>query len=196
MKTSFPKDRISVVLLEGVHARAAEILRAEGFSVSSHREAPGEERLIELVRDAHVIGIRSRTELTARVLGSATRLLAVGCFCIGTNQVDVGQACLRGVPVFNAPFSNTRSVAELTIAEAIALTRGLPEKSAGMHAGVWDKSAAGAHEVRGRTIGIVGYGHIGSQVSVLAEALGMRVVFYDVRTTCATTKAASCGSSR
>jgi len=180
MKTSFPKDKIKVVLVESVHASAVETLSREGFAVKTLAAAPDEGKLVELARDAHLLGLRSKTEITPAVLRAAPRLLAVGCFCIGTNQVAVDDACQLGVPVFNSPFSNTRSVAELTIAEAIALTRRLFEKSTRLHAGDWDKSAAGAHEVRGRTLGIVGYGHIGSQVSVLAEALGMRVLYYDL----------------
>lgn len=180
MKTSFPKDRIRVLLLEGVHPRAGEVLAGEGFRVE---QAPGsvpETRLRKEIKGVHLLGIRSRTGVTQRVLDAADRLLAVGCFCIGVNQVDTETACDRAVPVFNAPFSNTRSVAELTISEIIALHRRLFEKSALMHSGKWVKSASGAHEVRARTLGIVGYGRIGSQVSVLAEALGMRVIFYDI----------------
>ncbi|MBC7771698.1 MAG: phosphoglycerate dehydrogenase [Pyrinomonadaceae bacterium] len=180
MQTSFPKSRIKVVLVESVHACAAACFQAEGFAVKTLAAAPDEGRLIELAREAHVIGLRSKTEATARVLASAPKLLAIGCFCIGTNQVALKEACLNGVPVFNSPFSNTRSVAELTIAEAISLTRRLFDKSSRMHEGEWDKSADGVHEVRGRTLGIVGYGHIGSQVSVLAEAMGMRVLYYDI----------------
>ncbi|HYE61678.1 MAG TPA: phosphoglycerate dehydrogenase [Phycisphaerales bacterium] len=180
MKTSFPKDKIRVVLVENIHPEGAAMLRKEGFSVETLSGAPDEAKLLKLVVDAHVLGIRSKTEVTQRVLDAAPRLLAVGAFCIGTNQIDLAAARKQGVPVFNSPFSNTRSVAELTIAEVIALYRRLTEKTVQMHAGVWDKSASGAHEVRGRTLGIVGYGHIGSQVSVLAEALGMRVLFYDI----------------
>jgi D-3-phosphoglycerate dehydrogenase len=180
MRTSFPKDKIKVVLVENVHPSGAAMLRAEGFTVETLPGAPDEAKLLKLVGDAHVLGIRSKTELTAKVLAAAPRLLAVGAFCIGTNQIDLSHARTHGVPVFNSPFSNTRSVAELTLAEVVALHRRLAEKTAQMHAGVWDKSAAGAHEVRGRTLGIVGYGHIGSQVSVLAEAFGMRVIFFDI----------------
>lgn len=170
-----------MVLLEAVHQVAADRLHAEGFRVEMVAGALAGDALREVMGRAHVLGIRSKTEVTEDVLRAAgEKLLAIGCFCIGTNQVALHAACERGVPVFNSPFSNTRSVAELTIGETIALTRGLFEKSRKMHAGEWDKSAAGAHEVRGRTMGIVGYGHIGSQVSVLAEAMGMRVVFYDI----------------
>lgn len=180
MKTSFPKSGIKAVLLEGVHPAGAEMLREEGFQVESLAASPDPAKLAKLIADAHLVGLRSKTELPAGVLDGGKKLLAVGCFCIGTNQVDLPHAARLGVPVFNSPFSNTRSVAELTIAEVIALHRRLVEKSDLLHKGVWDKSAAGAHEVRGRTLGIVGYGHIGSQVSVLAEALGMRVIFHDV----------------
>lgn len=179
-RTSFPKEKIKVVLLENVHPKAAAMLRGEGFSVEAVSGAPEGAKLLKLVEGAHVLGIRSKTQLSPSVLAAAKRLLAVGCFCIGTDQVHLASARAAGVPVFNAPFCNTRSVAELTIAEIIALTRQLTVKSEQMHKGVWDKSATGAHEVRGRTLGIVGYGHIGSQVSVLAEAMGMRVVFFDV----------------
>lgn len=179
-KTSYPKDKIRVVLLESVHARGAAMFRGEGFHVESLSASPDEAKLLKLVSECHVLGVRSKTLVPKRVLDASPRLLAIGCFCIGTDQVDLGEARDRGVPVFNAPFSNTRSVAELTIAEVIALSRQMFPKSTQMHAGQWDKSATGAHEVRGRTIGIVGYGHIGSQVSVLAEAMGMRVIYYDI----------------
>lgn len=180
MKTSFPKDRIRAVLLEGVHEAGAELLAGEGFQVETLVGAPTPAQLAELLASAHLVGVRSKTQLRAEHLDAAPRLLAVGCFCIGTDQVDLRHARSRGLPVFNSPFGNTRSVAELTIAEAVMLCRRAFEKSAMMHAGGWDKSASGAHEVRGRTIGIVGYGHIGSQVSVLAEAMGMRVLYYDI----------------
>lgn len=180
MQTSFPKDKIRVVLLEGIHARGRAALEREGFTVTAHAKALSGAMLHDALGEAHVVGIRSKTQLTGAVLGESPRLLAVGCFCIGTNQVDLKAACMRGVPVFNSPFSNTRSVAELTVAEVVALCRRLFEKSTQLHAGVWDKSAAGAHEVRGKVLGIVGYGHIGSQVSVLAESMGMRVVYYDI----------------
>lgn len=180
MKTSYPKSKIKVVLVEGIHAVAAEAFRAEGFQVESIAGAPDPAKLLKLVESAHVLGVRSKSEVTPAVLKAAPKLLTVGCFCIGTNQVALKDARLAGIPVFNSPFSNTRSVAELTIAECVALSRRLADQSAKMHQGVWDKSAKGAREVRGKTIGIVGYGHIGSQVSVLAEAMGMRVLFYDV----------------
>ena len=180
MQTSFPKNRIKVVLLEGVHEAGAKMLEAEGFNVESSGKALEGKALAKAVGGAHVLGIRSKTNIPADVLAACPRLLTVGCFCIGTNQVDVDAARGSGIPVFNSPFSNTRSVAELTIAEIVALNRHMFDKSAKAHAGEWDKSAEGAHEVRGRTLGIVGYGRIGSQVSILAEALGMRVVFHDV----------------
>jgi len=180
MPTSFPKSKIRAVLLECVHPVARERLEAEGFHVISSDKALEGAALKKAVADAHIVGIRSKTELTADVLAAAPRLLAAGAFCIGTNQIALGDARRAGVAVFNSPFSNTRSVAELTIAEIIALYRRMLDQSAKMHRGDWDKSAAGAHEIRGRTLGIIGYGHIGSQVSVMAEAMGMRVAFYDI----------------
>ncbi len=181
MRTSYPKEKIGVVLLENVHPRAVELLEGEGFSVKAHAKALEGRELVGAAARAHVLGIRSKTSLTREVLEAAPHLLAVGCFCIGTNQVDAADACGRGVPVFNAPFSNTRSVAELTAAEIVALARQLFHKSSLLHAkGEWDKSAEGSREVRGKTLGIVGYGHIGSQVSVLAESMGMRVLYFDV----------------
>jgi D-3-phosphoglycerate dehydrogenase len=179
-KTSFPKNKIKIVLVENIHAAGVQMLRDEGYQVETLTGSPDKAKLLKLVADAHLLGIRSKTELTPEVFGAAERLLAVGCFCIGTNQVDVNHACGKGVPVFNSPFSNTRSVAELTLAEVVALSRRMVPQTINMHKGVWDKSASGAHEVRGRTLGIVGYGHIGSQVSVLAEAFGMRVIFFDI----------------
>ena len=180
MKTSFPKDRIKIVLVENIHPAGVAMLRDEGYQVETLAGAPDKAKLLKLVSDAHLLGIRSKTDLTADVLDASKRLLGVGCFCIGTNQVDLARACELGIPVFNSPFSNTRSVAELTLAEVIALSRRVVPQTINMHKGVWDKSASGAHEVRGRTLGLVGYGHIGSQVSVLAEALGMRVLFFDI----------------
>src|ERR1700712_3484898 len=178
---SLPKDRIKILLLEGVHESAVELLVASGYSsITRLKGALEGEALREAVENVHVIGIRSRTQLTAEVFESARRLIAVGCFCIGTNQVALGAARARGIPVFNAPFSNTRSVAELAIGEIIMLMRRIFPKSVAAHAGLWDKSAANSWEVRGKTLGIVGYGSIGSQLSVLAEGLGMRVVYYDV----------------
>lgn len=176
----FPKEKIKVVLLEGVHARGKALLTEEGFQVETHSKALEGEALLKAVAEAHVLGIRSKTQVKGAALEKAPRLLTVGAFCIGTDQVDLKAAASKGVPVFNSPFSNTRSVAELTIAEVVALVRGIFEKSRKLHEGEWDKSSEGSHEVRGKTLGIVGYGHIGSQVSVLAEAMGMRVVYHDI----------------
>ena len=170
----------NVLLLENIHTVGADFLRSKGYDVKTHDGALGEAELIEAIQGIDLLGIRSTTYLTANVLDAADDLLAVGAFCIGTNQIDLPAATARGVAVFNAPYSNTRSVVELAIAEIIGLARRLHEKNIDMHAGVWNKSAAGSHEVRGRTVGIVGYGNIGSQLSVIAEALGMRVIFYDV----------------
>lgn len=182
-KTSFPKQDIRVLLLEGVSPTAVETFRAAGYTnIELHAKSLPESELLERIAEAHIVGIRSRTHLNAEVLAHAKRLIAVGCFCIGTNQVDLEAAELAGIPVFNAPYSNTRSVAELVIAEAIMLVRGIPQKSAQCHRGGWSKSAAGSHEVRGKTLGIVGYGHIGTQVGVLAEAMGMQVIYHDIET--------------
>ncbi len=171
--------RRRALLLENIHSGAADLLTEAGFDVDLQKGALDSNELIERLEDVDVLGIRSRTQVTEAVLDRASRLIAVGAFCIGTNQIDLGAAAHRGVAAFNAPFSNTRSVVELVIAEVIALTRRLTDKNAEMHAGIWSKSAAGAHEVRSRRLGIVGYGNIGSQLSVLGESLGMRVGFYD-----------------
>ena len=182
-KTSTEKSKIRFLLLEGIHPSASSVLQAAGYTqIESLPGALPEDELKTKIADAHFVGIRSRTQLTADVLAHATRLAAVGCFCIGTNQVDLNAARERGIAVFNAPFSNTRSVAELVLAEAILLLRGIPEKSAVAHRGGWLKTADNAYEIRGKTLGIVGYGSIGTQLSVLAEALGMQVVFFDVVT--------------
>lgn len=178
--TSFPKSEIKILLLENVHSVATEALTVAGFAVETVKGALSERELIERVRDAHVLGIRSKTQVTPAVIDAGRRLLAIGAFCIGTNQVALVHANKRGVPVFNAPFSNTRSVAELILAEIVMLSRHLGDRSREVHEGRWRKVALGSHEVRGRTIGIVGYGHIGSQIGVLAEAFGMRVVYYDI----------------
>jgi D-3-phosphoglycerate dehydrogenase len=178
--TSFPKNKIKILLLENVHSAAVELLKKEDFQVECLKEALSEEELKAKIKDVHALGIRSKTRVTDEVLKEANRLLCIGCFCIGTDQVDLEAAEKRGIPVFNSPFSNTRSVAELIIAEIILLSRRLGDKSNDMHKGVWDKSAKDCHEIRGKTLGIVGYGHIGSQLSVLAESLGMNVIFYDV----------------
>ncbi|HEY7048878.1 MAG TPA: phosphoglycerate dehydrogenase [Jatrophihabitantaceae bacterium] len=170
---------VRVLLLEQIHPDATALLSAAGFEVETLDRALDEDELIDRIGDVALLGIRSKTNVTARVLDAAPELISVGAFCIGTNQIDLAAAAERGVTVFNAPYSNTRSVVELAISEIVALTRRLTDKNALMHAGVWDKSADGAHEVRGRTLGIVGYGNIGTQLSVLAEDLGMRVLFYD-----------------
>ncbi len=176
----FSRAQTRIVLLEGISATAVAMFTAEGFTdVTLHARALEGEALLDAVRGAHVLGIRSRTQLTGPVLAAAGPLMAVGCFCIGTDQVDLGAARALGVPVFNAPFSNTRSVAELTIGEIIMLLRRITPRSARAHAGGWDKSAEASFEVRGKTLGVVGYGNIGSQLSTLAEAMGMRVLTYD-----------------
>ena len=181
MQTSFDKSKIKVLLLEGIHDNAQATLAAAGYrNVTALDHALSGAELEQVLASHHMLGIRSRTQLTAPMLQHAQRLMAVGCFCIGTNQVDVDAAASLAIPVFNAPFSNTRSVAELVLAEAILLLRGVPERSMQMHAGNWQKSAKGSFEVRGKTLGIVGYGNIGAQLGVLGEALGMQVRFYDV----------------
>jgi D-3-phosphoglycerate dehydrogenase len=180
--TSFPKNRIKVLLLENIHPSATELFAVEGFQVETVSGALKEDELKARIADAHVLGIRSKTHVTDAVLAEAKRLLTLGCFCIGTNQVDLERANRRGVPVFNAPFSNTRSVAEMVISEIVMLARQLGDRSREVHAGTWKKVASGCYEVRGKTLGIVGYGHIGRQVGVLAEVLGMRVLFFDVIT--------------
>ena len=179
-ETSFPKSQIRVLLMENIHPSAHEVFQAEGFQVEACPGALGEDALLEKVRDVHVLGIRSRSRVTERVLSEARRMLTLGTFCIGTNQVALESASEHGVPVFNAPFSSTRSVAELVIAELIALSRRLADRSREMHEGRWRKSAPSSHEVRGKTLGIVGYGHIGTQVGVLAEAVGLQVLFHDI----------------
>ncbi|MEW5833665.1 MAG: phosphoglycerate dehydrogenase [Pseudomonadota bacterium] len=181
MKTSFPKQDIKVLLLEGVSQNAVETFRQAGYTqIEYHQKSLPEAELKARVAEAHIVGIRSRSHLTAEVLADAKRLIAIGCFCIGTNQVDLQTAKVMGVPVFNAPYSNTRSVAELVLAEAIMLLRGIPQKNALCHRGGWTKSALGSYEARGKTLGVIGYGHIGTQVGVLAEALGMQVIFHDI----------------
>lgn len=170
---------MKALLLENIHPLAVQILEGRGFEVELRAGSLSEDELVETLPGVDLLGIRSNTHLTERVLDAATDLQAVGCFCIGTNQVDLAAAAARGLAVFNAPFSNTRSVVELVIGEIIALARRLHEKSGKMHAGVWDKSAKGSHEIRGRTLGIVGYGNIGTQLSNLAESMGMRVIFFD-----------------
>ncbi|MEH6628478.1 MAG: phosphoglycerate dehydrogenase [Motiliproteus sp.] len=181
--TSLDKSKIKFLLLEGVHQSAVDALNAEGYSnIDYQSTALSEEQLIERIQDAHFVGIRSRSQINEKVLNAASKLMAVGCFCIGTNQVNLTAATERGVTVFNAPFSNTRSVAELVLAEAIILLRGVAEKNANAHRGVWTKSAKNSYEIRGKRLGIIGYGSIGSQLSVMAESMGMKVCFYDVVT--------------
>ncbi|WP_022954948.1 phosphoglycerate dehydrogenase [Perlucidibaca piscinae] len=180
---SLDKAKIRFLLLEGVHKNALDVLSANGYTnIEYLRGALDEDALIEKIKDVHFIGIRSRTQLTEKVFAAANKLIAVGCFCIGTNQVNLKAAMTRGIPVFNAPYSNTRSVAELVLGQLILLLRGIPEKNFLVHRGGWSKSAEGSFETRGKTLGIVGYGSIGSQLSVLAEALGMRVIYFDVVT--------------
>jgi D-3-phosphoglycerate dehydrogenase len=178
--TSFPKDRIKILLLENIHPSAHELFRGEGFHLETLNSALPEAELVSRVEDVHVLGIRSKTRVTEKVLANAKRLLSVGCFCIGTNQVELSAANKRGIPVFNAPFSNTRSVAEMMMSEIVMLARHFGDRVREMHAGQWRKVATGSFEIRGKTVGIVGYGHIGRQVGVLAEAFGLRVIFYDV----------------
>jgi len=181
--TDRPADpsTLKAVLLEGIHPSAVETLQRDGYTqIVTHAKALAGAELRDAIQGAHFLGIRSRTQLTAEVLQHADKLAAIGCFCIGTNQVDLKAAMRLGIPVFNAPFSNTRSVAELVLAQVIMLMRGIPEKNAILHRGGWVKSAAHSYEVRGKTLGIVGYGHIGTQIGVLAEQLGMRVIFRDI----------------
>ncbi|MFT7559614.1 MAG: D-3-phosphoglycerate dehydrogenase [Flavobacteriales bacterium] len=192
---SLNKDKIKFLLLEGVHDSAVDTLKNAGYTnITYIKTALTGDELIAQIKDAHFVGLRSRTQLTSEVLAKAPKLVAVGCFCIGTNQVDLAAAQEHGVAVFNAPYSNTRSVAELVLAEAILLLRDIPAKNAGCHRGEWLKSATGSFEIRGKTIGIVGYGSIGSQTSVLAESLGMRVLFYDAITKLPLGNATQCKS--
>ena len=180
-KVSLDKSKIKFVLFEGVHQNALDVLHAAGYTnIDYYKKALDGEELIEAIKDAHFIGLRSRTHLTKEVLEKAPKLVAIGCFCIGTNQVDLAEAKQRGIPVFNAPFSNTRSVAELVLGEIILLMRQVAKANMEVHRGVWNKSASGANEVRNKKLGIIGYGHIGSQLSVIAESLGMNVYFYDI----------------
>ncbi|GAC29565.1 phosphoglycerate dehydrogenase [Brumicola pallidula] len=180
-KVSLPKEKIKILLLEGLHPSTLETLQANGYTnIETLKTSLTEDELIKKIKNVHFIGIRSRTQLNEKVIAAAKKLVAVGCFCIGTNQVDLKATLIRGIPVFNAPFSNTRSVAELVLGQIIILLRGIPAKNAKAHRGEWDKSAIGSYEARGKTLGIIGYGHIGTQLSILAEHLGMRVQFYDI----------------
>lgn len=194
-KTSLDKGKIKILLLEGIHQSAVDAFQQDGYTeIEKHPKSLPPEKLKAALADAYFIGIRSATELTADILSAAPRLTGVGCFCIGTNQVDLEFAKERGIPVFNAPFSNTRSVAELVMAETILLLRGVPMRNAAAHRGQWLKTATGSHEVRGKTLGVVGYGHIGTQVGVLAESFGMRVLYYDIETKLALGNARPTGS--
>ncbi|MFT6881338.1 MAG: D-3-phosphoglycerate dehydrogenase [Marinoscillum sp.] len=191
---SYPKSRINVLLLENIHEHGVIKLKEEGYNVKVHPAAMDEDELIEAIKDVSILGIRSKTQVTARVLEHAHRLLAVGAFCIGINQIDLNTCLKKGIVVFNAPFSNTRSVVEMAIAEIIMLMRNLPDKSVDMHKGVWTKSASGSFEVRGKTLGIIGYGNIGAQLSVVAESLGIKVQFYDLEEKLALGNAHQCKS--
>ena len=191
---SYPKNRINVLLLENVHPVAQELMRAEGFNVETYSAALTEDELCQKIKNVNVLGIRSKTMVTAKVLEQANRLMTIGAFCIGTNQIDLKAATKKGVAVFNAPFSNTRSVVELAVAEMIMLMRNIVDKSARMHKGDWDKSATGSYEVRGKKLGLVGYGNIGSQLSVIAESLGMKVLYFDTEEKLALGNATKCRS--
>jgi D-3-phosphoglycerate dehydrogenase len=194
-RLSLPKSKINVLLLENIHKSAIDLLKRNGYtSIRTLNEALDAEELKKALKDVHILGIRSRTKLSKDVLASAEKLLTVGAFCIGTNQVDLKCAKRLGIPVFNAPYSNTRSVAELVLAEIIMLFRGVPQRSWGAHEGAWDKSVKGAREIRGKILGIVGYGHIGTQLSVMAEAMGMQVRYYDIVEKLAIGNAQACRS--
>ncbi|WP_214000740.1 phosphoglycerate dehydrogenase [Arsukibacterium sp.] len=180
-KYSLAKDKIKILLLEGLHQSAVKTFTEQGYTnIEYLKTSLPEDQLIERISEAHFVGIRSRTQLTERVLDAANKLMAIGCFCIGTNQVDLDAALKRAIPVFNAPFSNTRSVAELVLGQMIMLLRGIPQRNAAAHRGEWLKTADNSYEARGKTLGIIGYGHIGTQLSIMAEHIGMRVQFYDI----------------
>jgi 16S rRNA processing protein RimM len=182
-KTSYPKEKIRILFLENISDVAVKNFRHHGYiQVDKISKALTEEQLVEEIKDVHILGIRSKTQITKNILDAAKKLQAIGCFCIGVNQVDLRSATQNGVVVFNAPYSNTRSVAELVIGASIMLIRRIPDKNKAAHEGIWMKDAKGSYELRGKTLGIIGYGNIGSQVSVLAEGLGMKVIFYDVET--------------
>jgi D-3-phosphoglycerate dehydrogenase len=181
--TSYPKDKIKILFLENISDAAIKVFRDAGYTdIKKVSGALSEEQLIEEIKNVHLVGIRSKTQMTKRVIDNAPKLQAIGCFCIGTNQVNLTEARKKGIVVFNAPYSNTRSVAELVIGASIVLIRKILDKNSAAHEGIWNKDAKGSFELRGKTLGIIGYGNIGSQVSVLAEALGMKVQFYDVVT--------------
>src|SRR5215471_6995102 len=181
--TSYPKEKIKILFLENISDKAVQLFKQNGYTnVKKLGGAISEEDLIKEVKDVHLLGIRSKTHITEKVLEAARKLQAIGAFCIGVNQINLKAATKRGVTVFNAPYSNTRSVAELIIGLSIMLIRRIPDKNKAAHEGTWNKEAKGSYELRGKTLGIIGYGNIGSQVSVLAEALGMKVIFYDIET--------------
>jgi D-3-phosphoglycerate dehydrogenase len=183
IKTSYPKEKVRILFLENISEIAIRNFRQYGYSrVERINKALTEDDLVKEIRDVHILGIRSKTQITEAILQSAKKLQSIGCFCIGVNQVDLHSATKNGIVVFNAPYSNTRSVAELVIGAAIMLIRRIPDKNKAAHAGIWLKEAKGSYELRGKTLGIIGYGNIGSQLSVLAEALGMKVIFYDIET--------------
>ncbi len=193
--TSYPKEKINILFLENISDRAVEKFKSNGYTnVTKLAKALPEEELIKAVKDVHLIGIRSKTKITPAVLNAAEKLMAIGCFCIGVNQVDLKEATHKGIVVFNAPYSNTRSVAELVIGLSIMLIRRIPDKNKAAHEGIWMKDAKGSYELRGKTLGIVGYGNIGAQVSILAEAFGMKVKFYDIETKLPLGNAESCKS--
>lgn len=194
MSISYPKNRIKVLLLENIHPDAIAMFKEEGYSIETAAKGPDESELIEKIKDVSILCIRSKTEITKKVLENANRLMAIGAFCIGTNQIDMDECTKKGVIVFNAPYSNTRSVVELVIGEIIMLMRGIFDKSSKLHKGIWDKSAQDSFEVRGKNLGIIGYGNIGSQLSVVAEALGMNIYYYDIVEKLALGNAKKCGT--
>ena len=191
---SYPKNRINVLLLEGVHPKAIELMKYEGYNVEVYPAGLDEDELAEKIKNVSILGIRSKTQVTKKVLDKAKRLISIGAFCIGTNQIDLEECLKKGIAVFNAPFSNTRSVVEMAIAEIIVLMRKLNDRSNAMHQGKWDKSAKGSFEIRGKSLGIIGYGNIGAQLSVLAESLGINVLYYDVEEKLALGNATKCES--
>lgn len=193
--TSYPKEKIKILFLENISDKAVQLFKQQGYTnVKKLTGALSEEDLIREVKDVHLLGIRSKTQITAKVLEAATKLQAIGCFCIGVNQVNLKAATKKGIVVFNAPYSNTRSVAELVLGLSIMLIRRIPDKNKAAHEGTWLKDAKGSFELRGKTLGIIGYGNIGSQLSIMAEALGMKVVFYDTETKLPLGNATKCDS--
>jgi D-3-phosphoglycerate dehydrogenase len=183
LKTSYPKDKIKVLFLENISEAAVQYFKIQGYTdVRKVTGALSEEELIKVIKDVHILGIRSKTFISKKVLDSAKKLQAIGCFCIGTNQVDLKACKQKGIAVFNAPYSNTRSVAELVIGSSIMLIRKIIDKNAAAHKGIWNKDAKGSFELRGKTLGLIGYGNIGTQTSIMAEAMGMKVKFYDIET--------------